>query len=151
MRHLICFGNSLHGDDGFGPAVYRRLSATSLPPQWRLFEAATRGLDALVLFDGCDEAVLVDACAPAGQPGRLHQPSPSEIGESWVGSGHGEGVGYLIRALSALDQIPPTLRILAAEMAALSPFQPGLSGPMAGAVDEAEALLRGWLGISDDD
>ena len=24
--HVICFGNELHGDDGFGPAVHARLA-----------------------------------------------------------------------------------------------------------------------------
>ena len=67
MRHVICFGNELHGDDGFGAAVHRRLAAMPLPADARLFEAGTRGLDALGLFEGCAEAILVDAAEPAGR------------------------------------------------------------------------------------
>lgn len=147
MRHLICFGNDLHGDDGFGAAVCRHLAALPLPDDVRVFEAGTRGLDALALFEGCDEAILVDASEPAGQPGRLSFPAPTELtGESDL-PGHGAGVGYLLHALAALGGPVPALRIVAAEASALMPFHPGLSPAMAQAVEETVALLRGWLGL----
>lgn len=146
MRHLICFGNDLHGDDGFGPAICRRLAGLPLPADVRLFEAGTRGLDALALFEGCDEAILVDAAEPAGNPGRLAFPDAESCCEDSSLPGHGAGVGYLLRALSALD-MTPRLRILTAEAAALAPFQPGLSPAMRAAMTEAESTLRDWLGV----
>lgn len=147
MIHLICFGNDLHGDDGFGSAVCRRMAAWPLPADVRVFEAGTRGLDALALFEGCDEAILVDASEPAGQPGRLSFPASTELtGESSL-PGHGAGVGYLLRALTALDGPVPTLRIVAAEASMLTPFHPRLSPAMAQAVEETVALLHGWLGL----
>ncbi len=145
MRHLICFGNDLHGDDGFGPAVCRRLAEQPLPADVRVFEAGTRGLDALALFEGCDEAIVVDAAEPAGQPGRLAFPDAEICAEDSSLPGHGAGVGYLLRALSALGT-PPRLRVMTAEAAALTPFQPGLSPPVETAVEEAAQVLRGWLG-----
>lgn len=154
MRHLICFGNELHGDDGFGPAVHRRLAGLALPPDLRLYQAGNRGLDALVLFEGCDEAILVDAAAPAGQPGRVGELDAAAIEAASAAEmdtalpGHGTGVGYLLRALAALGGPQPRLRIVAAEMAAISAFRPGLSIPMAAAVEEAVVLLRGWLGVA---
>lgn len=150
MRHLICFGNELHGDDGFGPAVYHRLAAMALPPPWRLFNGGSRGLDALALFAGCDEVILVDAAAPAGSPGRLGQLSPEEVSNESALPGHGAGVGYLLRALDALGERPPRLRIVAAEMSALTPFRPELSAPVVKAVDETVALLCSWMGVKSD-
>lgn len=144
MRHLICFGNDLHGDDGFGGAVCRHLAALPLPADVRVFEAGTRGLDALVLFEGCDEAILVDASEPAGRPGRLSFPTFDTLAEESTLPGHGAGVGYLLRALAALGPLP-RLRIVAAEAAALTPFRPGLSTPVASAVEETVALLGDWL------
>ncbi|MBU1665065.1 MAG: hydrogenase maturation protease [Gammaproteobacteria bacterium] len=146
MRHLIGFGNDLHGDDGFGAAVCRRLAELPLPADVRVFAAGTRGLDALALFEGCDEAIVVDAGEPAGQPGRLSFPAPETLTEDSSLPGHGAGVGYLLRALAVMGP-PPRLRILTAEAAALTPFQPELSPEMRGAVEEAVALLRGWLGV----
>ncbi len=145
MRHLIGFGNDLHGDDGFGAAVCRRMAELPLPDDVRVFAAGTRGLDALALFEGCDEAIVVDATEPAGQPGRLSFPAPESLAEDSSLPGHGAGVGYLLRALSALGT-PPHLRVIAAEAAALTPFRPGLSAEMEQAVEAAVALLDGWLG-----
>lgn len=145
MRHLIGFGNDLHGDDGYGVVVCRRLAALPLPADVRVFEAGTRGLDALALFEGCDEAILVDAAAPSGQPGRLSFPAPDALAEDSSLPGHGAGVGYLLRALAALGT-PPRLHIVTAEAAALTPFQPGLSPEMEHAVGETVTLLSNWPG-----
>jgi len=145
MRHLICFGNDLHGDDGFGAAVCRCLEEFPLPGDVRVFEAGTRGLDALALFEGCDEAIVVDAAEPAGHPGRLAFPDAATCAEDSSLPGHGAGVGYLLRALAALGTAP-RLRILTAEAAALTPFQPGLSASMEAAVAETVPILFGWLG-----
>lgn len=146
MRHVIGFGNDLHGDDGYGAAVCRRLAELPLPADVRVFAAGTRGLDALALFEGCDEAIVVDAGEPAGQPGRLAFPAPDALAEDSSLPGHGAGVGYLLRALAALGQAP-RLRIVTAEAAALTPFNLQLSPPMRGAVEETVLLLRGWLGV----
>ncbi len=146
MRHVIGFGNDLHGDDGFAAAVCRRLAELELPANVRVFDAGTRGLDALALFDGCTEAIVIDAAEPAGHPGRLAYPDPRVCIEDCPLPGHGAGVGYLLRALAALGT-PPRLRIVTAEAAALTPFHPVLSVEMRAAVEETLEVLRGWLGV----
>jgi hydrogenase maturation protease len=148
--HVICFGNELHGDDGFGPAVFQRLTALALPPGTRAYLAGSRGLDALALFEGCDEAIVVDALAPAGRPGRIHELEASAIGEEVVLPGHGSGVGYLLRALAALGEPRPALSVVAAEMAAITPFRPGLSPAMEVAVEAAVAIVFRPRGSGDE-
>lgn len=145
MRHLICFGNDLHGDDGFGLAVYQRLQDRALPPDTRLFAAATRGLDAMALFEGCDEAVVIDAMAPRGEPGRLHWLAPDEVLPETAPNlpGHGAGVGHLLHCLALLGGPLPRVRILAAEAGAVQPFRPGLSAAVSQAVERAVAELVG--------
>lgn len=144
MNHLICFGNELHGDDGFGAVVYQRLLALGAPPGWLLFETGSRGLDALALFDGCEQAIIVDAAAPAGCPGRLIQPKAADIETSAAVDVHGAGVGYLLRALAVLDR-RPQLRVIAAEMTELTSFQPGLSPAVEQAVERVIPILRRWM------
>lgn len=141
MRHILCFGNPLHGDDGFGPAVYRRLAALPQSDDVRLFDAGTPGLSALALFQDCDEAVIVDALAPAGRPGRLVELAPEAIDPESTPAGHGAGVGFLLQALAALPERPPFIRIIAAEAATVAPFSPGLSESVALAVEQVVALL----------
>ncbi len=150
-RHIVCFGNPLHGDDGFGPAVHQRLLNFPLPPGLRLTEAGTPGPAALALFLGCDEVVIVDAALPAGAPGRVSEPSVDTVAAESTVAGHGVGVGYLLRALTVLPEPVPRVRILAAEAAAVTLFNPELSPPMAAAVDEVVALLRPYFRPDVDD
>lgn len=145
MRHVIFFGNALHGDDGFGPAVYQRLAAYRLPTDVRLFEAGTRGLDALILFEGCCEATVVDAQEPSGHPGRIaEQTANCFVPESSL-PGHGAGVAYLLSALTALGLPPPC--VITAEAARIQQFSPGLSAAMQQAVGATTRLLCQRLGI----
>lgn len=145
MRHIICFGNPLHGDDGFGPAVFRRLASLPQPDGVRLFDGGTPGLAALALFEGCDEAVIVDALAPGVAPGRLSCLSPETLATESSLAGHGIGVGYLLRALAIQPQPSPRIRIVAAEASAVTPFKPGLSEPVVKAVDAAVRTLDAYF------
>lgn len=145
IRHIVCFGNPLHGDDGFGHAVYRRLASLPAPADLRLFDAGTAGLSALALFRNCDETIIVDARAAGGVPGSLSQPSPQTLIAEAALSSHGAGVGYLLRALSALPEPMPNIRILAAEISTATPFQWGLSSPVADAVDKAVTILSRYF------
>lgn len=150
-RHIVCFGNPLHGDDGFGPAVYQRLLRLARPSGPRLTEVGTPGPAALALFPGYDEVVVVYALAPAGTPGRISEPPAEAILAEDTVAGHGVGVGYLLRALAALPEPAPRIRILAAEASAVTPFQPGLSPPVARAVNEAVARLARYFDVDDDE
>ena len=145
MRHIICFGNSLHGDDGFGTAVYQRLSKLPLPSDTHLFDAGTPGLNAMALFSNCSEAIIVDAIAPQGKPGRLHYLRPQELVIESSLPGHGLGVAYLLQAIFALDEPMPDIHILGVEVMKVTSFTPGLSGPVARAVDQAIECLSPYF------
>lgn len=145
-RLLLCFGNELHGDDGFGPAVGRQLAAQGLPPGWQLRQMDTRGLEALGPLQDCEVAFLVDAAAPAGAPGRLDEFAVDALAAEPVQAGHGMGLGFLLQALAALrPQGLPRLRLLTAQMAGHRPFDLTLSPPVARAVPDAVRRLRGWM------
>ncbi|OHX36223.1 hydrogenase maturation protease [Methylomonas sp. LWB] len=150
MPHIVCFGNPLHGDDGFGAAVYTRLNETPLPDGWRAFDAGTSGLNALWLFRDCGEAIIVDSLAPGAEPGRLRELTAGDVLTEAAPVGHGGGVGYLLQALQAMPEPPPRVRIVAVESADVSAFRPGLSAPVAAAVAPAVALIRSYIGAGDD-
>ena len=141
MRHILCFGNPLHGDDGFGHAVYKRLANLPQPVGQRLIDAGTPGPAALGLFQDCDEVIVVDALTPGHHPGKLFELAPDEIMNEVSLAGHGVGIGFLLKALDALSEQPPVIRIIAVEAISVMPFQPGLSKAVAEAVDEAATLL----------
>ena len=143
---ILCFGNPLHGDDGFGPAVGLALRKLIPPGGPQIHDCGTRGLDALDLFDGCMELVLVDAIA-GDTPGRLRLLSPDQIPlESAAPGAHGAGVGQLLAAARAAFGTLPRITAVAAEIARCEPFSPGLSLELAAAVGEAACLIRErWL------
>ena len=77
--HVICFGNELHGDDGFGPAVHARLAVGPLPAGVRLMRADIAGLAAIGCFEGCGQAIVVDALRGFGPAGSLHALDPADF------------------------------------------------------------------------
>ena len=147
--HIICFGNPLHGDDGFGPALYEDLALQPLPPRVHLMRADTAGLSALACFEGCTTAIVVDALQGYGPPGSLHSLEAGDLGDcadaESTGNLHGAGVGSLLRLLPVALPTPPRIRLVGVEIAAVTPFQPGLSAVVAARLPEALAHVRSLL------
>lgn len=144
-HRVLCFGNELHGDDGFALAVGRQLAAQGLPAGWCLHEVGTRGLDALALLMDCRAALLLDAAQPAGQPGRLAEVDPRTVPVEAGLAGHAMGLGYTLQALRASGVPWPRLRLLTAEMAALQPYRLGLSAAVQQAVAPAVRQVQAWM------
>ncbi len=142
MVHVLCFGNLLHGDDGFGIHVYRCLQAHLAGRAMRVYEVGLRGLDALPLFEGCQRAILVDALHEPGSPaGTLRELAAAEIPLDSGANSHAAGVGYLLQALAATRlQAPPT-RLIGAVAASVTPFTDRLSPPLAAALPAAVAAV----------
>lgn len=145
--HVICFGNELHGDDGFGPAVHARLAEAPLPGHVRLLRADIAGLGAIGCFEGCGRAIVVDALRGFGPAGSLHALDPADFAadaaraEAPAGF-HGAGLGALLALLpAALDRLPQ-ICLIGVEAARVAPFSPGLSASVAARVDEAAAHIR---------
>lgn len=141
-RHIVCFGNPLHGDDGLGPAVYERLAERPLPDDVRVSDAGTAGPAAMALFDGYDRIVVVDASRPAGRPGRVWRPTREAILAEATASGHGVGVGHLLRCLEVTLDPLPAIDFVAVEAEVVEPFRLGLSASVARAVDTVIDLLH---------
>jgi hydrogenase maturation protease len=139
---ILCFGNPLHGDDGFGPAVAMALRRVQLQAQVEIVDCGTRGIDALHFFEHCPHVIVVDAMA-GDQPGRLHRLAADRIPVESAGSGgHGAGVGYLLAAVRETMTTPPHIDVIAVEIGPVKTFAPGLSLEVAAAVAETTELIR---------
>jgi len=145
---ILCFGNPLHGDDGFGPAVALALRRHADPRLIEVVDAGIRGLDALPLFENCEQVIVVDAMR-GEQPGRVHRLAPDQVPvEAATAGGHGAGVGFLLQAVGQMLAAPPKIAVIAAEIGAPEAFRPGLSLPVAAAVAEAVDVIRsGWSNL----
>lgn len=145
--HIIGFGNPLHGDDGFGPAVCAALRQQSWPAQVAIFDAGVRGIDALDCFVGCDRAIVVDALVGAMPLGQLHQLSATALlPEVSSLSLHGAGLGHLLSLLPLALDVLPELEILAASSEPPTPFRLSLSPASQGAVPLAVAWIAERIG-----
>ena len=105
--HIICFGNPLHGDDGFGSAVFDRLKGENLPSNVRLFDGGTSSLSALNLFDHCKRAIVIDAVQSSRQVGSLawDDEESFKIGQMTDEmSSHGLGVASILKGLDILHE-----------------------------------------------
>ncbi len=131
--HVICFGNELHADDGFGPAVHALLSRVALPVNVRLMRADAGSPSAIDCFDGCDEAVVVDVLGGFGEPGSIHC-LPGEAIAPETGAAHGAGVGRLLDLVRSVLPSPPRVWVVGVEAVRLDAFRPGLSGPVVAAL-----------------
>ena len=133
----------MHGDDGFGNHVFRRLCRRDdLPPAVELFDAGIAGLDALPLLDGCAKAVIVDAVRVGAPVGTLHRLVASDLeppgGEVSL---HELGVSSLLAALPAVSSEPPEVVVIGAEVGSARAFTDALSAPLQDVLPAAVAMV----------
>jgi hydrogenase maturation protease len=131
---VVCFGNPLHGDDGFGQHVFRRLKEHGVAA----FDAGTAGLDALPYFEGCAKAVIVDAVRTGAPIGTVQRLVPADLaspgGELSL---HDLGVENLLAAL----RDPPDIVLVGAEVGDLRAFTDSLSAPLDAALPKAVQMV----------
>jgi hydrogenase maturation protease len=148
-------GNIFLGDDGFGVEVAQRLLRRALPPEVRVVDFGTRGLDlTYALLDGYEAVILVDA-APRGEaPGTLYVLEPERAAPGEPGAGplvepHGMSPEKVLRLAAAMGGQVGRLLLVGCEPTPLNEadeMQTGLSGPVGAAVDEAVVLAESLAG-----
>jgi hydrogenase maturation protease len=140
---VIGFGNPFQGDDGFGPAVVRALSARSWPPGVSVIDGGAPGLAALSLFDGCDAVLVVDALRDGGPPGELGWVDAEELAGLASDPLHGGGLSEMLRVMPmGLTGKLPVVKVLLGRIGEIQPFCDTLSGPLAAAVPRAVGLIE---------
>jgi hydrogenase maturation protease len=141
-------GNLFLGDDGFGPAVVRRLAGhDTLPPDVRVVDYGIRGMHlAYDLLDAYDALVLVDALPGEGAPGQV---VVLEVGADDLGGGefdaHGMNPVAMLASLDRLGGTLPVTYVVGCRVADTDEAM-GLSAPVAAAVPEAVAAVRSLVG-----
>ena len=145
-RHIICFGNELHGDDGFGSRIYARLCQLTWPNDVELFNAGIAGLNALRFLEHCRQAILVDALANFGNVGEICLLRPEDLADRPQAlTGHGLGIPYLLEALKVIRDPLPDILIVGVEIAAVTAFSSSLSDKTEQAVAKTVQLIRDLL------
>jgi hydrogenase maturation protease len=135
-------GNPDRGDDGFGPAVARRLRG-QLPAGVCVVERSGDILALIADWEGFADVFVVDAVAPMTEPGRSHRfdlrQCPLPIGFAYR-STHGFGVAEAVELARNLGRLPYRLVLYLVEGASFEIGAP-LSPAVAKAVDPTAARI----------
>ncbi len=146
---VLGLGNRLRGDDGAGPAVIEVLSRMDLPPQVKLIDGGTPGLETVLLLQGYGRAILVDAADMGLVPGtwRRFTPDTAEIKRSETamnGTLHAAGLSEALALARALDLLPETLVIYGIQPKRLG-WSSGLTEPLRAALPVLTDAIAGEL------
>jgi len=112
---MICVGNRLRRDDGFGPAVYDELRLMGV----EAIESWGEGTELMQAWEGFDHVIIVDA-AQSGKapPGSLHyfNATDQEIPRDFFHyTTHRFGVAEAIELARSLGELPRKVEVYAVE------------------------------------
>ena len=143
---VLALGNVLRGDDGVGTAVLQALRAYSpLPAGVELLDGGTPGLETVLLLEGCDRAILIDAAdmgLPAGAwrrflPGDGRLPARDA---HLSGTMHYAGLAEALALGEALGVLPPEVAVYGVQPQEIG-WQEGLSAAAQTAVPQVAAAI----------
>lgn len=143
VLRILCFGNTLHSDDGIGSAVALRLEDETLPSGVEIYDVGIGGLNTLPLFDGCAAVLIVDAADMGLSPGSVRFVLPKNIGRG-ENADHMGGVGYLLQAVNAVTRPLPDISVLAVQPAIYESFSPHISPQIDAALDKVVATIAAY-------
>lgn len=134
---VLGLGNVLCGDDGAGViAVHRLRRGWEVPPEVRIVDGGTLGLDLLALVAASDAVILLDAVDTGAPPGTLVRLSGDEVGPAVHDrlSPHQIGVADLLSGATLCDCYPREVVILGV-VPRTTELLLGPSPPVAAALD----------------
>jgi len=147
---VVGIGNPDRGDDGFGPAVARRLQAR-LPTGTRVAECHGDVLGLIDQWRSFAAVVAVDAAAPIDRPGRIHRydladaPLPAGLAAC---STHAFGLADAVELARHLGRLPARCIAYIVEGERFDIAAP-LSGAVAAAVEPvAQRILAELLRLN---
>lgn len=154
---VIGVGNVLLGDDGVGVRVVEALRSVAgadpgaLPPDTRLVDGGTLGLDLLRDLDGARGLLIVDAADLGGLAGTvtIRRDERATRGPAGIpAGGDGHGVAELLAVAGMLGSLPAAVSVIGIGVVEIG-VGPALSPRVAAAVPRAVAAARRELGSLD--
>jgi len=113
---VLGLGNSLRGDDGAGPAVVAALLLLDLPSHVDVVDGGVPGLETVLLLQGYERVIIVDAADMGLEPGEWRRFTPDTVelksSENKLrGTLHAASLAEALVLGGALDVLPETLII----------------------------------------
>jgi hydrogenase maturation protease len=142
---IIGIGNILRGDDGIGSAVIEALESETLPPKVDLLDAGTPGFEMVLLMQGYERVIFIDAVDMQGKAGEWRWFTPDEVkrgaGDMQLrGTLHYAGLAEALNLGEALDLLPAEIKVLGIQ-AEIVDWQQKLSPSLEAMIPEACAAI----------
>ncbi|TBL80301.1 hydrogenase maturation protease [Paenibacillus thalictri] len=144
---VLGLGNSLHGDDGFGPRIIMELQKRyEMPAAVELADGGILGLSILPIVERHHHMIVVDTVALGNEPGTMYRFPLSElkVPEAPPHHIHLMGVAEVLRILKN-DGYEVEGTVIGIEPAAITPWVMGLSPTIEAKIAEAVELVAGEL------
>ncbi|MBA2765948.1 MAG: hydrogenase maturation protease [Actinomycetota bacterium] len=141
-------GNTLRGDDGFGPAVTELLG--HLPAGVDVIETGIGGIALLQeLMAGCAGLILIDAVDRGAEPGTVFVLEPDVPEGEHVPDVHLANPDRVLTMAKTIGVLPDRVRIIGCQPAEVDDLFETLSPPvqaaLATAVTRIEETVHAWL------
>ena len=146
---ILCLGNEIISDDGFGPEIARQLTLHGdLPEQVEVIFASVAGFNLLDLLTGREKVLIVDTILTGRvAPGTLHIFPADALAPS-----RNLTTSHQISLPTALElgkrigaQMPRVVEVVAVEAEDLETLSEELSPSVRAAVSEALDLIKVWI------
>ncbi len=146
---VLALGNPLRGDDGVGAAVIEALAAAGVPQGVDLVDGGTPGLETVLLLQGYQRAIIIDAAAMGREPGVWVRFTPDEVVLPSEDSGlrgtlHDAGLAEALQLGKMLGILPGELVIFGVQPLQLG-WELGLSDQVRAAVPQVCAAILSEL------
>ena len=111
---ILGLGNPFRGDDGVGPAVIAALNSQELTSDVVALDGGTPGLETVLIWQGYQRVIIVDAADMGMRPGSWKRFLPGEavlpVGDGAMqGTLHAAGLAEALALAEALEILPPEL------------------------------------------
>ncbi|XOV78628.1 MAG: hydrogenase maturation protease [Aestuariibacter sp.] len=145
---IICIGNLLHGNDGVGHAVFKRLQSLPFPPTVEMFDGGIGGMTLLPLFKGTRRVLLIDLVKSHTPPGTIvmYQNARNNLPvKSDTAGAHGGDISTLLTMLPIYLSKVPKVALLSVSAQGLKYYNTQLDEPLAAVVDELCRRVKNYV------
>jgi hydrogenase maturation protease len=141
---IIGYGNTLRQDDGLGIYAAEELSRLALPAGVAVLTCQQLTPDLAADLAEVDSVAFIDACAPAGQPGRITQRDLAPCTTTPSGITHHFGPGTLLALAGALYGHTPRAMLFTVEAESFE-LGEGLNEAVVTSLPELVRQVSNWI------
>ncbi len=147
---VLGLGNILLSDEGLGVRVVQRLGESyRFPPEIRVMDGGTLGLDLLPYLEGVDHLLVIDALELGEEPGTIARLVGDEVPASLSLkiSPHQMGLADLLAAARLQGLYPKEVVLLGMQPGSIDPgldLSPPVEAQVDRLIDEVLMELKGW-------